>query len=658
MSVNIRVFFFFLSPFFLSALSSPLSLLAGPRVEIVIGEKAPTLDRLAAEELANQLKRVYEADVKIGSTAPADAPHVIFVGSPDTNASMKLFAGSWPSGDKKLTDQGHLLRSVTHRDRPALLIGGGSPVATYWAVAEFGHHLGIRSMLFGDLDPVAPQTFTLSDVDLVIEPTPRHRSWHFANTYYFNSGCWSLDEFRMAIRQLAKLRFNHITIGMESWQPYLHLEYSGVSRTKSRSQLRPPIVVSGDTLGRKAFGGTKLFEYPAFAGADTYDKRHAAAKTHLSNLIGTAHDLGMEVTLAFSLTTYPAEFASLWRNGAASVSEFDDSYLPRLGNLKRDPQLVGLTQAWIRSAIEIYPDVDRLLLTVFSEDEAASVQRLVLSPSLLKRKDGRIVQALKPSLAKNGDWSIVPYDDKSKLPAIYNWKLDSGLFNVLPSMMPSSWESNSEKLSHFGGYEISPSYVGDDDLVAYWLSRRSGQPSIGPRQACRDLVTSICGEDVDHRVWQAVELVQSAANELEHSGSGVGLPNVELNLKQTDAPPAAWSKAREDYLNAMNEMYRANTRAREGGRAYTLYFARRFEFAFEYLNYAEAVRKSAIAEKAKDHDTQLSEIEKAIESLNNALNAMAAITRSNSDRDIIAVLNEYGYRPLKKKLAEVEAAAK
>ena len=107
------------------------AVIAGPRVDIVIGEKAPALERLAADELSSQLKRVYEADVKIGSTAPADAPHVIFVGSPDTNASMKPFADSWPSGDKKLTDQGHLLRSVTHNNKPALLIGGGSPVATY-----------------------------------------------------------------------------------------------------------------------------------------------------------------------------------------------------------------------------------------------------------------------------------------------------------------------------------------------------------------------------------------------------------------------------------------------------------------------------------------------------------------------------------------------
>lgn len=58
----------------------------------------------------------------------------------------------------------------------------------------------------------------------------------------------------------------------------------------------------------------------------------------------------------------------------------------------------------------------------------------------------------------------------------------------------------------------------------------------------------------------------------------------------------------------------------------------------------------------KDTVTQIAELEKAIESLNNALNAMAAVARSNSDRGLIAILNEYGYRPLKKKLAEAEEA--
>ena len=38
----------------------------------------------------------------------------------------------------------------------------------------------------------------------------------------------------------------------------------------------------------------------------------------------------------------------------------------------------------------------------------------------------------------------------------------------------------------------------------------------------------------------------------------------------------------------------------------------------------------------------------------NALNALAVVARSNSDRGIIALLNEYGYRRLTKELEAVE----
>ena len=226
---------------FLFALSAVFAftncVIAGPRVDIVIGEKAPALERLAADELSSQLQRVYEADVKIGSTAPPDSPHVIFLGSPVTNASMKPFADSWPSGDKKLTDQGHVLRSVTHRNHPALLIGGGSPVATYWAVAEYGHRLGIRSLLLGDLDPISPPPFGLDGIDVVKEPNQRERGWHFLNHRPTDSGSWDVDEFRRVFKQLAKLKFNRMTVEVDVGAPFVHFESSKRPLTTTATNL-------------------------------------------------------------------------------------------------------------------------------------------------------------------------------------------------------------------------------------------------------------------------------------------------------------------------------------------------------------------------------------------------------------------------------------
>lgn len=641
-------------------LSLSLSAFAGPRVDIVIGEKAPALERLAANELSGQLKRIYEADVKIASIVPDDAPHVIFVGSPDTNANMKPFANSWPSGDKKLTDQGHLLRSVTHNDKPALLVGGGSPVATYWAVAEFGHRLGIRSMLFGDLDPVAPPPFGLHGHDVVIEPSPRHRGWHFANRYLTDSSCWSTDEFRSTIRQLAKLRFNHITIAIQAGQPFTHLEYGGITQSTSHFIEQAPIAVSGDTLGRKAFGGAKVFEHAPFIEADSYAKRRTAGEKHLREVIAAAHELGIRVTLQMIVRGFPVEFAKLWPDVAAKLRPDATEFWPNPQGLAIDEKLDELKRVWVRAVIDTYPTLDGLQIgdALLSHDRTGMLRKFYSQPGLLKRADGREIPVTILDVT-SGPVARITHFAGSKPPEIpiATFAMNPGTSGKLPCFWSEHWDKSWKQAVPFAGFEVvMGSGIGEQDLPTYWLSRQTcGQPLL-PQVACRELLTPICGEEVDHRVWKAMELAQSAITALSARDSDLEYLKVEFILRKTDLPPATWSTARDGFLNAMNEMYRANTRAREGGRAYTLYLARRFEFAFEYMNYAEAARKSAIAERANDRDTQIAEIEKAIESLNNALNAMAAVARSNSDRGLIAVLNEYGYRPLKKKLAEAEAA--
>lgn len=653
----------FLTAIFVAAsLSAATNSFAGPRVDIVIGDKAPALEKLAADELSSQLKRLYEANVKISSTAPTNAEHVLFVGSPDTNPSMKPFADSWPSGDKKLTDQGHLLRSVTHSNKPAFLIGGGSPVATYWAVAEFGHRLGIRSMLFGDLDPVVSPAFMLQQHDVVIEPSPQHRGWKFENWFYTDSGCWSTDEYRRAFRQLAKLRFNHVTIEIQEWQPYTHFQFGGIERSTSLGVGRKtPIEVAGDTLGRKAFGGTKHFEHPHFTNSQSYAERRVAAEQHLRAVIAAAQEHGLSVTLQFPINSFPVEFAALWPETVAKQPTGKTTIYKSQGDLAKDTKLAGLAKAAVRAVLETYPTIDGLRIDRPLIDDVDTVRQFLAQPDLLKRPDGQQVPVTMLDLKDDSDevqiTRLIPNTNASK--KNLGFILDLTPLNTLPCFRPQRWEKQWDEMMRLGaGFEVLVSGVGENDLPAYWLSRQSCRQSLSPQEACRDLLTPVCGEEVDHRVWKAVELAQSATTALAERDSGLGIPKVQPILEKTEPPPSNWSTARDGFLNAMNEMYRANTRAREGGRAYTLYLARRFEFAYEYMNCVEAVRKSAIAERDNDRDTQIAEIEKAIESLNNALNAMAAVARSNSDRGLIAVLNEYGYRPLKKKLAEAEAAAK
>ncbi len=663
MRVNIRVFFFFLSPIFLSALSSASPLLAGPRVDIVIGEKVSALERLAADELSNQLKRVYEAEVKIGSTVPADAPHVIFVGSPETNANMKPFAGSWPSGDKKLTDQGHLLRSVTHNNRPALLIVGGSPVATYWAVAEFGHRLGIRSLLFGDLDPIVPLSFRLTDYDVVIEPHLRERGWSFATGHPENAGSWSVSEFQSVLRQLAKLKFNRVVIPVRAEEPFVEFEYPGIPRTTSIVWEGKTFPVAGDSSGRKAFGGAKLFEHPSIHGTKTVQEQLIAGKKHLSAVVAAAREYGLGVTLKFPVNEFPKEYGKRLDFSGFQASRRAHTVMVQLGALSNTAARDLARTQW-RAYLKTYPEIDTVDLDLLVGEASELVQvlsdpgmlRTAMHPTVAVRvtelRDRRLASVLFSKADK-------PSDPKSDISLISQHQMQS----VLPTIRLAGLQQELPEIRsrHNLGFIVTSWGLSDLDLTAYWLSRMTSDRVLSRVELCQSLLDPVCGEGVAQRFELAVELIQEASDRLNSSDKAFGTTDHQTATVLSDSTepiPEWWLQVREKYLNAMNEMYRANTRARDGGRQLTLYWARRCEFGYEYMNFTEAVRNANIAEKNNDFPKQIAELEKAIESLNNALNAMAAVARSNSDRGLIAVLNEYGYRPLKKKLAEAEEAVK
>jgi hypothetical protein len=197
-----------------------------------------------------------------------------------------------------------------------------------------------------------------------------------------------------------------------------------------------------------------------------------------------------------------------------------------------------------------------------------------------------------------------------------------------------------------------------DVAFEYVVMARGSFVAQPPADLLEEYLGPVCGEGVAERVLRAFDHCEQAVRVLDRNEFNFAAPKEDMLVRFYGGeapPPAWWGEVRTHYLNAMNEMYRANTRAREGGRAFTLYYARRFEFAFEYMNAVEALRKAAIAKKAGDKDAQIAELEKALDSITNACNAMAAVARSNSDRGIIAVMNEYGYRPVTKLLEEADA---
>jgi len=334
---------------------------AGPRVHVVVGADAPRLERFAAKELAGQLKALFEADVRISEAMPEKPEHLILVGSPETNPAVKALAGDrWP----KLSDQGHVLRSAERDGRKALLVGGGSPVATLWAVYELGHHFGIRTLLSGDVMPAESPPLKLDGLDLVLEPSLRLRTWRTLNDFAIGPESWGLDEQKRVLGQLAKLKFNRVMLSVYPSQPFVHYEFRGVKKKTGVLWYGWRYPVDGDTPGRAAFRGAKVFENPDFAGKATYEERTKAGVALASGIIDTAHDLGMSAAFSLSPLDFPKEFAEVLPGAKVTPQPEALSVGPGPRQPPDDPTLKALVRTQLRAFIDTYPKIDALYLSL------------------------------------------------------------------------------------------------------------------------------------------------------------------------------------------------------------------------------------------------------------------------------------------------------
>jgi hypothetical protein len=713
---------------------------AAPRIDVVIGADAPRLERFAARELTDQLQKLFDARVQVSEKVPATSEHLILVGSPATNPAVKEMAGNrWP----KLTDQGHLLRSLSQGDRKALLVGGGSPVATLWAVYELGHHFGIRYLLHSDVMPAEKPALKLDGLDKVLEPTLRLRTWRTVNDFAIGPESWGLAEQKRFLGQLAKLKFNRVMLAFYPWQPFVHFEFKGVKKKTGMLWYGWHYRVDGDTPGRAAFKGAKEFENPDFAGKTTYEEKHKAAVALASGIIDTAHDLGMSAGIAISPLEFPREFAAVLPGAKVLTGLEALTVGPGPKQPPDDPLLRELTATQIRAYINTYPKVDALYLSLpeFPDwvehyqkawerldartgiakvvdlkrlTETARTRNLIASgergiqalrgniaaldffhallsdPALLKRPDGGKVEpvivevdtALFPVLdkifpPKTSALQFVDYTARRvaahadllgqvparAVPSSLIFTLADDNVGVLPQLTTSHLHTLVGRLRQYGWEGFSTRYwiPGDLNPSVHYLSRAAFDARVTPQAAYDDLITPIAGEGVVERLAKAFDKIEEATTLIDQNDIGFSFPVPGLVMKHYQAnspPPAWWKKVRDLYAGAMDEMYRGQQRSHVGPRPFMLYHAKRLEFAVEYLNSVEALRLAGQAKAKRDTVKQLEHLEKAVESMYGALSALGEVARDNSDRGVIAVLNEYGYRPLKAEFEAVEKAAR
>ena len=146
---------------------------------IVLGPEAPDLEVFAAHELSRYLRELYGIQPERVRTLGAGSGLNILLGSPQTNPAFHSISAhhAWP----RVSDQGIVLKRVSVADREVLILGGGSPAATLWAVYELVERSGVRFLLEKDVFPEVAEPFPPRQLDLVREPRFRFRSYRAIN---------------------------------------------------------------------------------------------------------------------------------------------------------------------------------------------------------------------------------------------------------------------------------------------------------------------------------------------------------------------------------------------------------------------------------------------------------------------------------------------
>lgn len=210
---------------------------------------------------------------------------------------------------------------------------------------------------------------------------------------------------------------------------------------------------------------------------------------------------------------------------------------------------------------------------------------------------------------------------------------------------------------NWDGFTASFRVPAELDASLYFLARAAWQKDLTAEQAVRELWTTATGnESAADRLWKAWQHLETATRLIDQHQPGFAFtaPNMLLKNSTSDPLPEWWAAALEAYTQYMTELYRAHGAIEGDARPVLFYYAKRGEFALEYLASVKAVREARLAVEAGDIDKAMEHFETALEQTYNSINTLSDVALDQSDRGLVAVLNAYSWRPLQAEVQRVE----
>ncbi len=336
-----------------------------PAIAIVVAPDAPPFERFAADQLTDYIKKVYGVDVGRLVDPSTRRGTLYLIGSPKTNPHVAKALGTetWPN----LSDQGIVIKRRKLNGQPALIVGGGSPLATLWAVYELVERWGVTYLLHGDVLPAKPDlqavvNLTIPEQDVVMEPSLRVRWWRTVNDFACGPESWGMADYKVVLGQLAKMKFNRIFMSLYPWQPFVDPVVKGIRRKEAHLWYKYHYPITDDMPGRKLFGNATEFWNPDLPRGASHEEFVAAGQKLCHGITGLAQSLGMQCGVTASLTEYPPEFASLLKDPQPVHQLANMTIGPGPQTDIDDPDMTSLAGAFLQAAVNTYPECDFVLL--------------------------------------------------------------------------------------------------------------------------------------------------------------------------------------------------------------------------------------------------------------------------------------------------------
>jgi len=216
--------------------------------------------------------------------------------------------------------------------------------------------------------------------------------------------------------------------------------------------------------------------------------------------------------------------------------------------------------------------------------------------------------------------------------------------------------------------------TGDHDPCIAYISKAAWDAVATPEEVYADHIRSVCGEAAVGPMLDAFRELEAVTRSLEEFSMSLSFPEPGMMMKYwtADSFSPHLARDREGYRRALAAVRRAGDPPRPEGRAMIDYWIHRLQFGIEYLDTIEAVSKAAACEQAAgeakesgDHKRAqalladaVDHVRGALEKARSAIETFARVARDQSDRGAVAIMAEYVYRALKRRLHDLRSDAR